>query len=38
LAAAQAGAVRLKTIVLLTAEDLDKAATRAHEYKGPGAR
>lgn len=38
LAAAQDGAVRLKTIVLLTAEDLDKAATRAHEYKGSGAR
>jgi uncharacterized protein with GYD domain len=38
LAAAQAGAVRLKTVVLLTAEDLDEAAKRAHEYQGPGAR
>jgi len=38
LAAAQAGAVRLKTIVLLTAEELDQAARRAHEYQGPGAR
>ena len=38
LVAAQAGAVRLKTIVLLTAEDLDQAARRAHEYQGPGAR
>ena len=33
-----AGAVRLKTVVLLTAEDLDEAARRAHEYRGPGAR
>jgi uncharacterized protein with GYD domain len=38
LAAAQAGAVRLKTIVLLTADELDQAARRAHEYQGPGAR
>lgn len=38
LAAAQAGALRLRTVVLLTAEDLDEAARRAHEYKGPGAR
>ena len=38
LAAARAGTVRLKTIVLLTAEDLDKAARRAHEYQGPGSR
>jgi uncharacterized protein with GYD domain len=38
LAAAQAGAVRLKTIVLLTAEELDQAARRAHEYQGPGVR
>jgi uncharacterized protein with GYD domain len=38
LAAATAGSVRIKTIVLLTAEELDQAATRAHEYTGPGAR
>jgi len=38
LATALAGAVRLKTVVLLTAEDLDEAAKRAHEYQGPGAR
>jgi len=38
LATALAGAVRLKTVVLLTAEDLDEAARRAHEYRGPGAR
>jgi uncharacterized protein with GYD domain len=38
LATALAGAVRLKTVVLLTAEDLDEAARRAHEYQGPGAR
>ena len=38
LATAVAGAVRVKTVVLLTAEDLDEAARRAHEYQGPGAR
>jgi uncharacterized protein with GYD domain len=38
LATALAGAVQLKTVVLLTAEDLDEAARRAHEYHGPGAR
>jgi hypothetical protein len=38
LATALADAVRLKTVVLLTAEDLDEAARRAHEYQGPGAR
>ena len=38
LATALAGAVRLKTVVLLTAEELDEAARRAHEYQGPGAR
>ena len=38
LATAVAGAVRVKTVVLLTAEDLDEAARRAHEYRGPGAR
>jgi uncharacterized protein with GYD domain len=38
LATALAGAVRIKTVVLLTAEDLDEAARRAHEYRGPGAR
>ena len=38
LATALAGAVRLKTVVLLTAEDLDEAARRVHEYQGPGAR
>ena len=38
LATALAGAVRLKTVVLLTPEDLDEAASRAHEYRGPGAR
>jgi uncharacterized protein with GYD domain len=38
LAAAKAGAVRLRTVVLLTAEDLDEATRRAHEYQGPGAR
>jgi uncharacterized protein with GYD domain len=38
LATSVAGAVRLKTVVLLTPEDLDEAARRAHEYQGPGAR
>jgi uncharacterized protein with GYD domain len=38
LATALADAVRLKTVVLLTAEELDEAARRAHEYQGPGAR
>lgn len=38
LATALAGAVRLKTVVLLTPEELDQAARRAHEYQGPGAR
>ncbi|MGE3289510.1 MAG: GYD domain-containing protein [Pseudonocardia sp.] len=38
LATALAGAVQLRTVVLLTAADLDEAARRAHEYQGPGAR
>jgi uncharacterized protein with GYD domain len=38
LATALAGAVRLKTVVLLTPEDLDDAARQAHQYRGPGAR
>jgi hypothetical protein len=32
------GSLRLKTVVLLTAEDLDEAARRAYEYQAPGAR
>lgn len=38
LATALAGAVRIKTVVLLTAEEFDEAARRASEYTGPGAR
>jgi uncharacterized protein with GYD domain len=38
LAAAVAGSVRLKTVVLLSAEELDEAARRASDYTGPGAR
>jgi len=38
MATSVAGAVRLKTVVLLTAEELDEAARRACEYTGPGAR
>jgi uncharacterized protein with GYD domain len=38
LGTALAGAVRLRTVVLMTAEELDEAARRASEYTGPGAR
>jgi uncharacterized protein with GYD domain len=38
LATAVAGAVRVKSVVLLTAEELDEAARRYQEYSGPGAQ
>lgn len=36
LAVSQSGAASLKTIVLLTPEDMDKAAKKSVEYRAPG--
>jgi uncharacterized protein with GYD domain len=38
LATAQAGFVRLKTVVLMTAEEVDQATKRSGEYRVPGTR
>ena len=36
LAASQSGAASVKTVVLLTPEDMDKAAKKSIEYQAPG--
>ncbi len=38
LATAQAGFVRLRTVVLLTAEEIDEATKRSGDYRPPGVR
>jgi uncharacterized protein with GYD domain len=36
LATAAAGVVRVKTVVLMTAEEVDEATRKSHDYRAPG--